>query len=71
MTDLNDDQGLDNQPYYEQILRYLEDPTQENLNAQWVKIQAANYFVYFVKPSLHRGSNFKTISTICITAKRW
>ena len=54
MTDLNDDQGLDNQQYYEQILRYLEDPTQENMNAQWVKIQAANYFVYFVIPSLHK-----------------
>jgi hypothetical protein len=47
MTDLNDDQGLDNQQYYEQILRYLEDPTQENINTSWVKIQAANYFVCF------------------------
>ena len=45
MTDLNDDQGLNNQQYYEQILRYLEDPTQENINTQWVKVQAANYFV--------------------------
>lgn len=50
MTESNDAQGLDNQQYYEEILRYLEEPTGESINrtnakAQWVKIQAANYFV--------------------------
>lgn len=40
----NDDQGLDNQLYYNEIIRYLQDPTQVS-SADWVKTQAANYFV--------------------------
>ena len=47
MENLNDDQGIDNQVYYDEIIKYLQDPTRarSTADAQWVKTQAANYFV--------------------------
>lgn len=46
MANPNDDQGLDNQLYYHEIIKYLQDPTQvTRSSADWVKTQAANYFV--------------------------
>ena len=48
MTDLNNDQRMDNQLYYEEIIKYLNDPTQStksNTDLNWIKIQSINYFV--------------------------
>ncbi|XP_057370368.1 uncharacterized protein LOC130691442 [Daphnia carinata] len=49
MACFNDDHELDNEKYYVEILRYLEDPTGVNINtstkAQWIRTQAANYFL--------------------------
>lgn len=51
MASFNDNHELDNEQYYAEILRYLEDPTGVNINtstkAQWIRTQAANYFVCF------------------------
>uniref|UniRef100_A0A0P6D7J8 RNA-directed DNA polymerase n=1 Tax=Daphnia magna TaxID=35525 RepID=A0A0P6D7J8_9CRUS len=49
MASFNDNHELDNEQYYAEILRYLEDPTGVNINtstkAQWIRTQAANYFL--------------------------
>lgn len=48
MASLISDQRLNNQVYYEEIIKYLQNPTQistSTTDINWVKTQAANYFV--------------------------